>query len=384
MTFMQLLLLGAVIGAVAVLAYCKGRNDSALKGPSVPQSRQPDVEPMPRKPVAVPPPVSSGGRAPEANAIDRRVTPTMPRPSSPALRDTSSAPSIAAERPRPQPPRSWGYQLQNFNLARAEASPFDLLVIDYAKDGSDDTALSAAEIARLKRRPDGGRRIVLAYLSIGEAESYRSYWDERWEKNKPGWLLGENPDWKENYAVCFWDPEWQKLMCAATHSRLSLIQDAGFDGVYLDKCDVFEDLKQRYKSVYRSRPSVRNDMIAFIATLGAEARKRDPKFLLVMQNAESLLDNADLRCVLDGVAKEELLFGNDAPEKKNDADDIAWSRERLDMMRQEGKWVLVVEYLQSQAKIQEAARDVADCGFVLYVAPKDRLLSRLNYQTLQA
>ena len=48
--------------------------------------------------------------------------------------------------------RSWGYQLQDLDLVRAAASPFDLLVIDYTKDGSEATRLKPAEIERLKDR----------------------------------------------------------------------------------------------------------------------------------------------------------------------------------------------------------------------------------------
>ena len=36
-----------------------------------------------------------------------------------------------------------------------------------------------ADLAKMKRKPDGSRRYVLAYISIGEAETYRYYWNER-------------------------------------------------------------------------------------------------------------------------------------------------------------------------------------------------------------
>lgn len=70
---------------------------------------------------------------------------------------------------------SWGYQLQKLDIAKAAASPFDLLVIDYARDGSDETALTRKDLERMRQRRDGAPRKILAYLSIGEAESYRYY-----------------------------------------------------------------------------------------------------------------------------------------------------------------------------------------------------------------
>ena len=71
---------------------------------------------------------------------------------------------------------SWGYQLQQVDPDLVAASPYDLMVIDYSRDGSDEQAFTRADIATMQRKPDGAARIILAYLSIGEAEDYRSYW----------------------------------------------------------------------------------------------------------------------------------------------------------------------------------------------------------------
>ncbi len=273
---------------------------------------------------------------------------------------------------------SWGYQLQNLNLKRAEASPFDVLVIDYAKDGSDESALKPAEIERLKVKPDGGRRIVLAYCSIGEAESYRSYWQKSWKRDKPTWLLGENPEWDENYSVSFWDSGWQGIVCGNPQALIDRIVAQGFDGVYLDKCDVYEDLREHFKSVARSRPDLEGDMIAFVRRISSEAKAQRPGFLVVMQNAEPLLERAELRQAIDAVAKEELLFGLDRPEKPNARDEVDESRQRLDLMKKDGKPVFMVEYLNAPARIDEAAAAAQKLGYILYVAPKDRELNRLN------
>src|SRR5262249_53287776 len=101
--------------------------------------------------------------------------------------------------------KSWGYQLQNPDPDELANVPYDVIVIDYSRTGSDDAALTAAELDRLKRKPDGSRRIVLAYLSIGEAETYRYYWRWYW-----GWFFGllapswrgpQNREWRGNYGV---------------------------------------------------------------------------------------------------------------------------------------------------------------------------------------
>jgi len=101
-------------------------------------------------------------------------------------------------------------------------------------------ALSYGEVAALKTKKNGGVRLVIAYMSIGEAEDYRYYWKPRWALISPPWLLGENPDWSGNFKVRYWEADWQRIIFGADDSYLKKILDAGFDGVYLDLVDSYE------------------------------------------------------------------------------------------------------------------------------------------------
>src|SRR5207249_4702512 len=73
--------------------------------------------------------------------------------------------------------KSWRYQLQNIDPSQIARSPDDLVVVDCDGDGG---ALGAAKVEQMRRKPDGSRRLVLAYVSIGEAENYRRYWQRSW------------------------------------------------------------------------------------------------------------------------------------------------------------------------------------------------------------
>ncbi len=355
-------LLWGIVALVAILAYFAGSR-SGTRAPS-------SSEKLPMQP----------GKSNVAAALPTQCLPQVQR--QPPAKRTVGAP--AGGTVNLGAVKNWGYQLQNLDIARAAASPFDLLVIDYTKDGSEETRLTGAEIERMKRKPDGSRRIVLAYVSIGEAESYRPYWDPSWKKNKPHWLLRENPDWEENYSVCFWDPGWQQLMCGSPDAYLDRIQAQGFDGFYLDKCDVFEDLEAHEKKIAVTRTDMPRDMIAFVKSIASHTKARDPGFLIVMQNAESLLEHEDLLAAIDGVAKEELVYGIDVVEKKNAADEIEYAKACLDRAKRAGKAVFVVEYLNGREKIAAAAELTQGWGYVLYIAPKDRDLKRLNYDVLEA
>jgi cysteinyl-tRNA synthetase len=117
------------------------------------------------------------------------------------------------------------------------ATNYDLLVMDLYFN---DDAFTRAEIEQLRRKANGGSRLVLCYMSIGEAEDYRPYWQPEWRNNPPEWLLEENPNWAGNYKVRYWDEEWQALITGSADSYLANILDVGFDGVYLDLVDAFQ------------------------------------------------------------------------------------------------------------------------------------------------
>lgn len=115
---------------------------------------------------------------------------------------------------------------------------YDALIIDlFFHDG---TEFTASEINELKTKQNGGDRLVICYMSIGEAENYRYYWQPDWSTNPPDWLGAENPDWEGNFKVHYWELEWHNIIYGNDNSYLKKILDSGCDGVYLDIIDAFE------------------------------------------------------------------------------------------------------------------------------------------------
>jgi cysteinyl-tRNA synthetase len=117
--------------------------------------------------------------------------------------------------------------------AEVGATYYDLVIIDAPWGVVDATA---PHVAALKSKPDGKRRLVIAYLSIGEAEGYRGYWKPGWREGSPDWIVEENPDWADNYKVAYWRSEWKAILM----DYLDQIVRMGFDGAYLDIVDAFE------------------------------------------------------------------------------------------------------------------------------------------------
>jgi cysteinyl-tRNA synthetase len=269
--------------------------------------------------------------------------------------------------------KSWGYQLRKFDPDALAASPYDMVVIDYSRDGKPAGALTPDEVDKIRAKPDGQRRIVLAYLSIGEAQTYRHYWKWYWGwvfgVLSPRWLGSENPEWPGNYGVRYWHEGWQSIIFGGENSYLERIVKAGFDGVYLDGVDEYVDM-------VKEKRNARALMIAFVKAMAERARVLKPGFLVVPQNAEALLADASYRAVIDGIGKEDLLFGDDVSQQPNDPKSIGSDVVRLKLLTADRKPVFVVEYLDAPQEIERARKRLERYGFIPYFA--DRALDSMR------
>src|SRR5918999_1533456 len=168
-------------------------------------------------------------------------------------------------------PNDFVYQLQRINLEAIGETRFDLVIMDYSRDGSDGKAFTEDQISALKNSP-GGPKTVLSYMSIGEAEDYRWYWQRSWDRNRdgrpgtaaPDWLGRSNPNWPGNYKVRYWHEGWQQIV----YEYVDKILDAGYDGVYLDIVDAYQYWEPREPGV-----PVEDEMVAFVKDIATYARE---------------------------------------------------------------------------------------------------------------
>jgi len=126
---------------------------------------------------------------------------------------------------------------------------YDVLIVDAFFW---DELLTKLDVECLQHKPNGARRLVIAYMSVGEAEDYRYYWKREWNKSKPAFLEKENPDWKGNFKVRYWNKEWHTILYGAGDSEkfidsyIGKIVYTNYNGVYLDVLDAamyFEEKK---------------------------------------------------------------------------------------------------------------------------------------------
>jgi len=263
------------------------------------------------------------------------------------------------------PVASFLYQLQNINLEAIGDTGYDLVVMDYSAEGGDGTAFTAAQIAALKHSP-GGDKIVLAYMSIGEAENYRFYWQDGWTPGNPAWLDAENPHWPGNYKVHYWDPAWQTIV----FNYADRLLDAGFDGAYLDIIDAYEYYTDQ------GRAAAVQEMADFVATIRAYARARDLDFYIFPQNVPELAEKvpAYLSSV-DGIGQEDIYYGYDGDDVMTPPEVTAGLEGYLDLFKNAGKLVLTVDYATTPSHVNDAYARSQAKGYVPFVTVRhlDRL-----------
>jgi cysteinyl-tRNA synthetase, unknown class len=113
---------------------------------------------------------------------------------------------------------------------------FDVVLIDLFFE---DTALSTDDLAQLKTKANGGKRLVIAYMNVGSAEKFRYYFKDNWGLHHPLWIKRKYEGYDDEFWVKFWKPEWQKIIYGNSNSYTKKIIDAGFDGAYLDNVEAY-------------------------------------------------------------------------------------------------------------------------------------------------
>jgi cysteinyl-tRNA synthetase len=269
-------------------------------------------------------------------------------------------------------PNDFVYQLQRIDLKALGETKFDLVIMDYSRDGSDAERFTAGEIAALKDSP-GGPKTVLSYMSIGEAEDYRWYWQRSWDRDRDGrpdagappWLGRSNPDWPGNYKVRYWDPAWQQIV----YDYVDKILAAGYDGVYLDIVDAYEYWQPGGPGA-PDYPGAEAEMVAFVKSIATYARvtQNHPGFRVFVQNAEELSRHPDYVQAVSGIGKEDLFYDGN---RRQPADEVRWSVRQLDRFKETGKPVLVTDYVTRSARIDAFYEKAQARGYVPYATRRD-------------
>ena len=282
-------------------------------------------------------------------------------------------------------PASFAYILQADSFAKTKSAAVaqlkesgrDWIVLDAAFAGN--TPWEQADLDAI-RNGKAGRKVV-AYLSIGEAEDYRPYWQSEWVSNgkrtadAPAWLGIENPEWKGNYQVKYWNADWQKLMLPAIDDAMA----HGFDGVYLDIVDGFETYEQGADGYLDDRmnpdtkQTYRRDMVDWVKAIAARARAKNPAALVIPQNGSQLVVHKDFIEVINAQGIEDLFTNGKKLQPASHTDEILGN---LKLLASAKKPVLLIEYPKTPERHALSKRLAKENGLVWLMT--DRQLKTLG------
>ncbi len=247
--------------------------------------------------------------------------------------------------------KSFACQLQN--LDPAKVPPTDLLITDPTRDGS--TRLTPAEMAQLKT----GKRLLLGYLSIGEAENYRPYWQKGWKPGNPAWLGPTNRKWGGNYKVRYWDPAWRELALKNAEE----IQKQGFDGLFLDVVDGWEFWQARF-------PQAKTQMSMLVQAIAAQTRRQQADFGIFLNGGDGLLEEPGLLGSITGVAKEEIFYGLGGDGRLTPPEFTAACQKRLKVAVESRILVLSIDYTNDPKQKRRARERAQQGGYLEFIGSR--------------
>lgn len=259
------------------------------------------------------------------------------------------------------PSLAYLYQLQNTNYQTLNSLSFHAATVD-----DDDSGLTASQLSSLTT----AGKAVLSYLSIGEAESYRSYWKQEWNTHPPEFFVDQNPDWGST-RVKFWDAEWQSIVIA----RAVAMAKEGYSGLSLDVVDVYT--VQAVREAYHGSSTVEQEMIKFVSAISEATKAINPAFKIIPNSGLQLLTvnpenpasatNTAYLAKIDGVLSETTF-------KMPDGSTPTWSewnQQYLDHVVAAGKTVIAIDYPASETAQQSFITQAAAKGYIPFVGNRN-------------
>jgi len=261
--------------------------------------------------------------------------------------------------------RFWAYQIDGLedpaSIDAICSSHYDLVVMDQQRSisGSEDYN-TQMDIERIHNslNSQGGKKLVVCYIDVGQAESYRYYWNAGWQQGNPSWILDPDPDgWNNSFGVKYWAPEWKSIM----KGYIGKIINDGYDGIYLDWLLVFDDPAVRNAAQLEGKDPG-EELISFIAELSSFSKELDSNFIFIAQNGAEMGEYPEYVRLFDAIAQEDIWYdgagdpdnGGSQGDWPVDPGDSQFYISQLAKWQNQGKPVFNVEYAQLPDNVSRA------------------------------
>ncbi|MGC9061680.1 endo alpha-1,4 polygalactosaminidase [Calditerrivibrio sp.] len=204
--------------------------------------------------------------------------------------------------------------------------------------------------------PDNIKQVnkkFIAYLSVGEVENYRKYYNKIDKK----WILGVNKNWNTEI-VDVRNENYQNFLL----DIIDNISKEGFSGIFLDTLDSYQFLKTKNNIDFEKSLS------SFIKKI----RKKYPNLLIIANRGFEFIDE-NFKGVIDAVVAEGLFTDYDFTNKKytkQTKEGTEWLKNRLNQIKSYGIEVIVIDYAEKNNRESKRviAKKILESGFIPFVS----------------
>ena len=204
---------------------------------------------------------------------------------------------------------------------------------------------------------------IYAYLNIGSLEEYRPYFNEFKEKT-----LGLYENWEDEYWVDVSDIAWQNLIVDKLGRD---IVDKGFDGFFIDNCDVY---------YYYPNEEIFNGLSSILQGLRSLNMTKKYKIDIIINGGDTFvsrcIENKTATELFDGVNQEcvftDIDFENKTYKEKDESD-RGYFKEYLSNVKKHRLEVYLIEYGANSKLIKEIKNYCNENGFHWYNARESDL-----------
>ena len=195
---------------------------------------------------------------------------------------------------------------------------------------------------------------VIAYVNLGMAEEWRSYWKERWRRSPPRWIAEKSREWSGEYVVMFWHPAWRRIL----RRVLKSIEREGYDGILLDNIDVYEYWEEK-------GCKAEEKLLMIIKWIKLTY---NGKIYVNIGSGLKLIYDEEFMKLVDGILREEVWASYrgviDPEETKEILNALIYAKQR-------GKDVVILDYSNNERLTNAILSECAILGFKCYIGSRD-------------
>ena len=111
-------------------------------------------------------------------------------------------------------------------IAAVSNSNIDVVIINPLFRGN--IPFTPDDIRRMQFKKNGARRQLLALVNVSEISPHDYFWNPRWRKGNPFWVVRESFTSPSAYITRYWAPEWRQILSR----HFKDVVAAGYDGVF--------------------------------------------------------------------------------------------------------------------------------------------------------